>query len=59
LFNLEADPGEQQDVAASHPEVVAELSKQLSDWESELGAPRWYDGNNWQHWQEVQIDNHR
>ena len=59
LFNLEADPGEQEDVAASHPEVVAELSKQLSDWESELGAPRWYDGNNWQHWQEVQVENHR
>ena len=32
LFNLTEDPHEQHNVAADHPEIVARLSKQISDW---------------------------
>lgn len=32
LFDLIADPDETQNVAASHPQVVAELAKKISDW---------------------------
>ncbi len=32
LFNLADDPHEQHNVAADHPEIVARLSKQISDW---------------------------
>lgn len=37
LFDLEADPNEQRNVIADHPELVASLSTQLDDW---LNAPR-------------------
>ena len=32
LFNLIADPGEQRNVARSHPEIVAELVARIDDW---------------------------
>jgi arylsulfatase A-like enzyme len=31
LFNLKADPGQRNDLAAQHPEKLAELKKQLLD----------------------------
>jgi len=37
LFNTEADPGEQQNVINEHPELVASLASELSEW---LQAPR-------------------
>lgn len=38
LFNLVADPGEQQDLAAAQPERVMELAKKLFDWQGKVGA---------------------
>jgi uncharacterized sulfatase len=38
LFDLEHDPGEQRDVAAAHPEVVARLKARLDRASSELVA---------------------
>jgi len=32
LFDLEADPTEQKNVAAAHPEVVARLAKKIAAW---------------------------
>ncbi|PAW83459.1 MAG: arylsulfatase [Opitutia bacterium Tous-C8FEB] len=32
LFDLRADPGQEQDVAARHPEVVAALQRRFDDW---------------------------
>jgi arylsulfatase len=32
LFDLRADPGQEQDVAARHPEVVAALKQRFDDW---------------------------
>jgi len=37
LFNLETDPGEQQDVASAHPEIVARLSAFGEAARAELG----------------------
>lgn len=36
LFDLEADPGEKFDVAAQHPEICSQLSKQLEVWKQEM-----------------------
>lgn len=59
LFDIEKDPSERKNLADRYPEVVAELSKKLEEWESQLQVPRWYDGGKWRHWQEVQLKNHR
>lgn len=32
LFDLEADPSEEHNLAANHPEIVARLAKKLQDW---------------------------
>ena len=38
LYNLKQDLGEKHDLASQHPQLVAELHKQLSDWRSRTGA---------------------
>jgi len=38
LFNLIADPGEKNDVAAAHPERCAQLQRKLDAWEQEFPA---------------------
>ena len=35
LFDLQADPGEQRNVIAEHPEVARELARNLADWVSQ------------------------
>ena len=37
LYDLEADPGESQDVAAEHPEVVARLKRLHASWRADVG----------------------
>ncbi len=41
LYDLAADVGEQHDVAATQPEVVARLDAARRAWDRELIAPRW------------------
>jgi len=38
LYDLETDPGEQRDLAASHPEVVAALARQHDAWFADVLA---------------------
>lgn len=38
LFDLAADPEEQRDLSASHPEVSRELSGRLAGWRERMGA---------------------
>jgi len=38
LYDLDADEGEQQDVAEAHPERVAELGRRLEQWLKDTGA---------------------
>ncbi|WP_096085398.1 sulfatase [Agaribacterium haliotis] len=41
LFNIKNDPGETNDLAASHPELSARLYKILFAWELKLERPAW------------------
>jgi arylsulfatase A-like enzyme len=41
LYDLAADVTESKDLAAAKPEVVAELNKELTVWESQMIPPRW------------------
>ncbi len=41
LYDLSADIGEQTNVADENPEVVAELSKVVEEWDAGLADPRW------------------
>lgn len=41
LYNLKDDIGESRDLAATNPEKVAELEKQLKVWSKELANPLW------------------
>lgn len=41
LFDLDADPTEQLNLAATHPEKVAELKKKLRELDSEMADPLW------------------
>jgi arylsulfatase A-like enzyme len=43
LFDLAADPGEKNDLAASKPEVAKKLQAEFDQWNSELAKPRWQD----------------
>lgn len=39
LFNLSEDPGEKNDLAVAHPEIVARLKAEIAAWRAEIGAP--------------------
>jgi arylsulfatase A-like enzyme len=41
LYDLSQDVGEQQDLAASNPRLVAELSEAWNEWDAKNIAPRW------------------
>ena len=41
LFDLLADPGEEVNLSAVHPEKVKELKEEIENWESELKDPLW------------------
>jgi len=41
LFDLQADIGEQHDLAAQKPEIVKTLAVKLKAWDSQLETPRW------------------
>jgi autotransporter-associated beta strand protein len=41
LHNLATDPGETTDVASQHPQVVADLVRELTHWEATLEKPLW------------------
>ncbi len=41
LFDLQADPGEQRNVAPVHPAVVTRLLESLDAWSHEMAAPLW------------------
>lgn len=40
LYDLEADPAESHDIAAAHPDIVAELRKGYSEWFASVSAVR-------------------
>jgi arylsulfatase A-like enzyme len=42
LYDLASDVGEWRDLAASRPELVAELSQSWDDWNAKNVAPRWH-----------------
>jgi arylsulfatase A-like enzyme len=44
LYNLNLDRGEKNDLAASHPEKVAELLRAWQSWDAQLAAPLWGPG---------------
>ncbi len=39
LYDLENDPGERRNIAASNPEKTEELERMMNDWREELNAP--------------------
>ena len=59
LINLEDDPGETTNLATQFPDKTQALLQKIEAWEKPLAQPRWYDGSNWQHWQEEQLKNHK
>jgi arylsulfatase A-like enzyme len=44
LFDLSKDIGQQHDVAAAHPDLVADLSRAWQRWDAGNIAPRWHGG---------------
>jgi arylsulfatase A-like enzyme len=44
LFDLATDIGQQHDLAAKHPDIVAELSQAWQRWDAGNIAPRWHGG---------------
>jgi hypothetical protein len=59
LVNLADDPGETTNLATKFPDRAQDLLQKLETWERSLAPPRWYDGSNWQHWQQEQLTNHK
>lgn len=55
LYDLEADPGEEADVSAANPELVAELRAALDAWRSDTPA---YDGPETAEMKEVDEQTH-
>jgi len=43
LYDLESDPGEQRDIAAQEPQVVARMRKGVEEWFKDVSAERGYD----------------
>jgi arylsulfatase A-like enzyme len=41
LFDLEADPSETNDVAASEPEIVNDLAARFAAWDDDMTEPLW------------------
>jgi autotransporter-associated beta strand protein len=41
LFNIKTDPGENVFVQAAHPDIVADLTRELTAWETTLAKPKW------------------
>jgi len=39
LYNLNTDPGEQNDVSAGYPEIVKSLKLSMNKWRNEVKAP--------------------
>lgn len=58
LINLKDDPEETTNLATKYPKKAKNLLGKMLAWEKPLAQPRWYDGSNWQHWQEQQLKNH-
>ena len=42
LYDLEADPGENQDISGAHPQVVARLRSAYADWLEDVSSTRGY-----------------
>ena len=42
LYDLEADPGEKQDISGGHPQVVARLRSAYADWLQDVSSTRGY-----------------
>jgi len=59
LINLEEDPKEKNNLAEKFPERANQLLQKLENWEKGLSQPRWYDGRDWPHWAERQVENHK
>jgi len=43
LYDMAADPGEQHDIAAEHPDIVAAMRKGYEEWFRDVSATRGYD----------------
>ena len=43
LYDIPADPSEKHDIAAAHPEIVAEMRKGVEDWFRDVCATRGFD----------------
>ncbi|MBY6210940.1 sulfatase-like hydrolase/transferase [Microbulbifer agarilyticus] len=55
LFNVKADPSEQNDVAHLHRERVVRMLKALGDWDVSAPHPLYLEGEQWRR---VQLDNY-
>ncbi|RLI67143.1 arylsulfatase, partial [Candidatus Heimdallarchaeota archaeon] len=42
LYDIENDPGEQNDIAGEHPDIVAELREQYENWFKDVSSTRGY-----------------
>ena len=42
LYNLKNDPGEKDNIAGKHPDIVARSKKAIQNWEATVSSPRQY-----------------